>query len=620
MVRRSRLRVHSSKRRRLVSFIGILFLVIALVCVVIYRKELAHYGLAIFTDSAKEKGSARGTIFDRNYKELAISLDRVSVYARIREVSSREEVAKQLASLLGKDEADLLDRLKGDSLRVWLAKNISQEQEEELQALALQGIYLHREKERYYPRGEKAAHVVGFVEDDIGLAGVEYQYNKLLGEYGIVRKEGEKTSKGSTVNVKDGQYLVLTIDLKIQDILEKYLADTAGTHGDVQSGAILMDCSTGNIIGNANYPSYNPNRFRDYKKQSLNNTLADPIAIPYVIRQLFRNAALLQAQFEKSDIMLPWSILSETGSLGAQVRLWEKLQLADSLDLDFVTKKSLGEEQIRSFPTHAQNFETVPEVATPLHLLAAISRLVNGGESVVPHVVDRFRNIWGEEIYPEAIWREVRPGRVVDKQVSRELTDLLNSQMEKGPLESGFLEGQSFFITEKNGVEELASSGIMISLIPAQKPLLILLVSAKSLACSPIRKRKKEEGNLTAPAKKIIPSLVVLQEVMKNLSDMMTAEEREEANFQQNQQEKNIPIKLETDDLEKRLKVMPDLQGFSLRKSLRILQDLGLEIRIEGTGRVVDQKPQAGTVLGSTKECRLILEREDPGVEKNDRK
>ncbi len=620
MVRRSRLRVQSNKRGGLVPFLATLLLIILIVCAFIYRKNLSELGSSVFTTKAKKSLSARGTIFDRNYKELAVSLDRVSVYARTREIKSRHEVANQLGPLFGKNVSDLEKSLRGDSLRVWLAKNISQLQEEEVQALNLEGIYLHREVERYYPRNKKAAHIVGFVEDDIGLAGVEYHYNKLLSEYGVVRQDGNKPSETHDIGVKDGQYLVLTIDLKIQDILEKFVADIAGDKEDLQAGVILMDCSTGDIIGNAMYPSYDPNRFRDYIKEHLNNTLAEPLVIPDKYRQVFRDAALIQAQFEKGSKLLPWSINAEIGSLGSQVRLWEKLQLEKPLDLDFITKKGVGKEKIQPLPGRNHDFETVPEVATPLHLLDAVNRLITDSKNVAPHVVDRFRNRWGEEIFPQNIPSEVFAKDILDNKVSKEIIFLLTSQMERGPLTSGFLEDQSVFLLEKNDRQELIKSTVMMSLIPAKKPEFILLASVMSKGEEPSHKKKKSHESLIDPAKKIILPLVALQEVMKNLSDMMTVEEREEVNYQLEQEKKRVAARKEVDDMEKRLMVMPDLQGFSLRKSLRILQDFELEIRIEGTGKVVGQEPRAGTVLGSTKECKLILERGRRDVDKNVRK
>jgi stage V sporulation protein D (sporulation-specific penicillin-binding protein) len=109
-----------------------------------------------------EQELTRGTIYDRNYKEFAISYERVSVYANIREIEDVNQVIGPLSAILETSESDLYGRMGKGRLRVWLARDISQEQEDEIKNSILQGVHLHREHIRYYPQGESAAHLIGF--------------------------------------------------------------------------------------------------------------------------------------------------------------------------------------------------------------------------------------------------------------------------------------------------------------------------------------------------------------------------------------------------------------------------------------------------------------------------
>lgn len=634
MVERIRLRVHSSKRRRLVVFVTALLLFTVVSCVFFLNKdEFLEKGLAFLEAPVSgDVNPVRGAIYDRNYKEMAVSLDRVSVYARIREVVNHRKVASHLAPVLGKSEEELLRLFKTDSLRVWLAKNIDQQQEDAVQEMAIPGIFLYREVERFYPQRERAGHVVGFVEDDIGLSGVEYHFNRLINEYGIIRgAETEKVAVERSPGEDAGHYLVLTLDLKIQEILEDYLASLVKGHSGRKGSVFLMDVMTGAVVGAASSPFFDPNRFHDYSKEQLVNNLTEPLSIPLAFRKVLWEAALLQAQFEESDVMLPWSLVPPTPSLGSQVRLWEKLQLDDELDVDFIVRKKNQNRMTTIYSSSVPDLETVPESSTPLHLLTAFSRLVNGGRKIVPHVVDRLRNKWGEEVLPEGSWMEKVEEGVVDKEVSREVARVLAAQMEGGSLFSGFLEGRAIYLKNHNGLQHMGVNHLLVSTIPAKEPKLIMLVAlidsengpeyAKNK--KPQKQRKRSAGKhfsgrveaeklLLPPAKKIISSLVLRQEVMKDLSDILEVENKGDENYPEELSRKQKKIVKEQDELGSRLRTMPDLRGYSLRKSLRILQDYQLDIKIEGTGVVVSQTPSPGAVMGSTKQCTIILERKDP--------
>jgi cell division protein FtsI (penicillin-binding protein 3) len=610
MAKRSRLRTQKSKGRRLV--LAILFFSLVISGYWIFKNEIrirqyVHTLLQTGRNVSGNEALIRGIIYDRNLKELAVSMDRVSVYATVRELESLKETAMRLAPALKRSEDSLLEKLKGSSLQVWIAENISQEEEDAVRRLNLKGIFLHKEKVRYYPQKEKAAHFLGFAENQMGLTGVEYTYNLWLNKYGASLSGGRESAgpAGDSEKRQDSHSLVLTIDLKIQEILEKYIADIGASREGIRLGAVVMETRSGNVIGCVNFPSYDPNHFREYKKAILNNILVEPVAVPKTIRSFLQDVSVLQSENEKDGEILPWSVRSGRANVGSDLRLWERLGLNDTPHLDFVAENDkpqrlkLSTQDNRS----GKNENTVPLIASPIQILTAMTRVLNGGPKITPHVVDPEKN-------PRAVILENdRDDIVLRKEVSAEAQNLFAALTQGGPLSSGALAGEGLSFLTTGNVDDYLRSQMMLTLIPAKESELVVLVVVNSAGFDPAGSGKSGSPDLISPGMKMIYPIVTLQQVLTHLSDMMTAEEKEKMNYQGPQSSKNGSQKAA--DLHEESKSqarMPDLQGLSLRKSLRLLKGTPLEIRVHGTGRIVAQTPPAGTVLKDVKECSITLQ------------
>ena len=503
-------------------------------------------------------------------------------------------------------EPDFLETLiEKEHYRAWLAKNITQEEEEQIANLNLQGIYLNREKARYYPEQETAAHVVGFVGKSMGLSGVEYCYNSLLNKYGsATHNQDAQVIEANVMDKGQGQYLVLTLDLKIQQILEKFILDL-GQKSDVSRiAAILMETSTGGIVGAAHYPSYNPNKFHDYGTGELANILAEPVIIPETIKKLLWEASLLQSQFETGE-QLPWCLLAGKRSLGSQLRLWDRLGLNDPLNVDFIRKDVHLADSAR-LPkklTSASNYDSLMENATPLHLAKALSDLVMGESYAIPHVVDRIK-VKNDKIYDLTPKAE---RSAVGSQVASEIRNMLKKQMAEGPLSSGYFETDAVSYIDTDAGRDYSHNKLFFSIIPQDKPKLMLFVFANLPPYSPSPSETKSRFSLAGSAKKITLPMVAMQEVMSNLSDMMSAEEKDEINFALHREVGRS--KTAADSVQNQpIRTMPDVKGLSLRKSLRMLKNLKLEIQISGTGVVVAQSPHMGREVKNGEICRLVLQ------------
>jgi cell division protein FtsI (penicillin-binding protein 3) len=126
--------------------------------------------------------SRRGTIYDRDGRELAVSLRVSSVFAEPAEIQDPAETARALAPVLGHPAKEIQASLTTDKTFVWLQRQLEPRQAEAISDLNLKGIGLAPESRRFYPRQELASHVLGMVGlEDRGLEGVEVLYDDLLG-------------------------------------------------------------------------------------------------------------------------------------------------------------------------------------------------------------------------------------------------------------------------------------------------------------------------------------------------------------------------------------------------------------------------------------------------------
>jgi len=556
--------------------------------------------------------SVRGTIYDRNFKELAQTLERVSIYVRPREVKDVLGTAGILSELLGLPEPELISQMRRDSHLVWLRRDIGQEDEDAVGKSNLPGIYLHRELARSYPMQEYASHLIGNAENHLGLSGVEHYYNRLLNQDRVLQSDIPAIDlKGLEQTSTNGHDLVLTLDMKIQAILEKYVAGLGEKMGGGRITSLLLDTAQGEIIAGVSYPSYNLNSVWQNENEVLDSLFLDPMVIPEEIRKFFRDAALLQGGWELGTQVFPWSIVSEKMSFSRQLRLWERLQLTTNLHVDFSgNKKEVNALQQYVGCLPAADLGTVPKTASPLKVLLGMAHLLNGGKKIQPHILDRIMERPGQRNFFYNAFRGQSSGRhVLPSLVSAELRKLLKSQGKSGVLGSTALSGDTVsLVTDSSvpGKSRYVRDQMSLIMIPAEKPELILLLASRATELEPA----VGSSSLGKKIDSVLPSMVALQQINQNLTDVIEIAGGDEHNFKAVKRSEPDSIESLAGMLEKQLQVMPDLKGFSLRKSLRLLQRANVRVTVKGTGRVVYQTPKAGKTLKKGEQCVLTLKRD----------
>lgn len=209
----------------------------------------------------------RGSIKDRQGKELAFDVTVDSVAAHPPEVEDAAEASRLLAPLLDQSQEELTAHLSADVAFVWLHRQVDDESAEDIARLDLEGIRLVPETRRHYPEGMLCAHVVGFAGiDNQGLAGIEAAWeDELGGQIGEFRgetsgiNEGIPLSPEELVTWEPGNDVYLTIDSSLQYVVEKELDSLMDRARPIAASIMVADTRTGEILALANRPAFDPN-------------------------------------------------------------------------------------------------------------------------------------------------------------------------------------------------------------------------------------------------------------------------------------------------------------------------------------------------------------------------
>ncbi|NQZ20933.1 MAG: peptidoglycan glycosyltransferase FtsI [Colwellia sp.] len=265
------------------------FYVVVALIVFVYAGLLARsaYIQIVEPDMLKKQGDMRslrttahtvqrGSIVDRNGRELAISVPVETVWADPKIVMENNalEMKKHwqaLADVLGRDVNKLTARIiKNPRKRfVYVERKVSPAMANYIKELKIPGVHLRKESKRYYPSGEISAHVVGFTNvDDKGIEGVERVYDQLLtGVDG--NKKYRKDAKGRKIEILSEKTstqptdIVLSIDQRIQAIAYTELKGAVKAFKATSGSVVVINVNTGEILALVNSPSYNPNNRRN---------------------------------------------------------------------------------------------------------------------------------------------------------------------------------------------------------------------------------------------------------------------------------------------------------------------------------------------------------------------
>jgi cell division protein FtsI (penicillin-binding protein 3) len=426
-----------------------------------------------------EVSPRRGVIYDRNGNELAVSIKVDSLFAVPDEIEDVEATAKMLSSLTGVSRKDVIAKLDSPRSFVWIKRKVSADVAAAVRRADFPGIYFQKEDMRYYPKRELASHVLGYVDiDEKGLGGLEYRYNSSIrGDAGrIVVMTDARGRRFNSIEqpVEPGADLITTIDENIQYIVEKELKAAVDQLRPKGASVIVMDPKSGEILGMANYPTFNPNQYARYSPASWSNRSIHQNYEPGSTFKIVTTAAALEEGLTDPNEIIdcqmgsinvfgrtvhdhkPFGLLtvtqiieksSDVGAIKLALRVGNerfadyiaRLGFGKTTDIDLP-----GEERGLSKPASRWQKTSVGSIAmgqeigvTPLQIVRMVSAVANGGILYQPYVVKRVQHAQ-KGLLSEA---EVHGERVLSSDTAAKLRNMLEVVVTDGTATSGKLEG-----------------------------------------------------------------------------------------------------------------------------------------------------------------------------------
>jgi cell division protein FtsI (penicillin-binding protein 3) len=268
----------------------------------VYRSPwLAQKASSQYEQSLQSSGK-RGTVYDRNLREMAVTIDVTSIAARPSKIKRPQAASKALAKILKSDHRQILKKLKSKGPFVWIKRQASPKETVAVKSLDLDGIEFVPERNRFYPNKMLASQAIGFTGlDGCGLEGIEFSYDRYLrgsaGNHtvfkdalGQVFNEEQKAARHT-----DGHNIILTIDHAVQYIAESALQEAVKEYSARSAMAIVMEPHTGAILAMAQVPFFNPNSYTDFNKELWRNrAITDPFE-PGSTMKIFSAAAAIES-------------------------------------------------------------------------------------------------------------------------------------------------------------------------------------------------------------------------------------------------------------------------------------------------------------------------------------
>lgn len=236
---------------------------------------LKEMGLNQWMESGKILQAKRGTIYDRNGKVLAISIERYKLMLNKNQVVDIESWIDKYSELLGIDKKILKGIFLKNNGQVVLKDDIIREEKQKIEKFLDSSLYFETYYKRVYPYGNLASYLLGIMGMDKGLEGLEFQFDNILkgedGKVGFMVDALRNEIPGTEFVIKepkDGKDLYLTIDINLQGMVEEELENCFNLYKPKKVLGIVEDIKTGEIISIATIPNFNPNSFEDFSKYS----------------------------------------------------------------------------------------------------------------------------------------------------------------------------------------------------------------------------------------------------------------------------------------------------------------------------------------------------------------
>lgn len=650
----------------LIAIITLLFLLTVRLAYIMIFKHSEYSAMAEEQWTSEVKIDAkRGRILDRNGVELAVSanvyridfdLNSIRAYLKKenRKFQSNDEIAGAIADAIGMEKNDVLKKLEtklasgADAGSATLIRRIEKEPADKVKALNISGVIISPDTKRYYPNNNFLAHVLGSTNvDGQGLTGIELQYNNVLsGTPGMKISELDSKSGELPYTISeytapiDGKDITLTIDEKIQLFAESVAAQAHTEQKAKAVSVLVMDPNTGEILGMANKPDFDPNnpysgieafdgatdgeKLQKMWRNRLVNDTFEPGSIFKVITAI--TALEENAVNDSSSFVCNGSLQFgrrtikcwRTSGHGAQgfpeiiqnscnVGFMQLGQMIGKEKLcEYISKFGFGKTTGIDLPGEAKGIvKSVDNISetdlatiafgqtntvNSVQYMAAFNAVANGGTWIQPHVMKEVthEDKNGTTVVDESF--NANTNAVASKEKTAELRTYLERVITNGSGNSAFVEG--YHIGGKTGTAQKVDPtngtygqgkyiSSFVGMAPIDNPKVTVMITVDEPS-----NNAYYAGQVAAPYAK---------NLFSNIFNYMESKFSSEND------------KALTKDI-----VIPEVRGTSIDQAKKTLKDLGLEAEVSGEGTVVKTiKPYPGYTVKQG--AKITLYTDDQG-------
>jgi cell division protein FtsI (penicillin-binding protein 3) len=620
---------------------------------IIDSKEYRKQG---FSQSQKNEKlmAIRGNIYDRHNKILTNNIIHYSIGVHPSKVKDKVKFANLIANSTDRNVKYYLDKLSSKSDFIYLDRNLRLPKVKSILNEKITGLVIERESRRSYPHSNLASQIIGFTDvDDVGLIGIEKEYNKQLsGKHGWVVKQVNgkgrsqyKTSFPMKAPI-DGANIQLTIDLEYQSILEEELGRRIKEASAKSAMGILMNPQTGAILAMASLPSYDPNNpmsspienqknkiiTDQFEPGSTYKVVAATAAIATNTVSLYDEFFCEDGQFtiagktisdhEKFGLLTFPQIIAHSSNVGT-IKIAQKLGKNSlykfSRDFGFgnitgirfpgETKGILRKTAYWSEISLAEISIGYEVAVSALQMASAYSAIANGGYLLKPRLVKQILSYNGKILFeenPEVIRKIAEPSTMSS------LKSILTQVVQKGTGKKAGIKGWS--VAGKTGTAHKVIDGAysdkyisnFAGFFPANNPQIVGVIILDE------PKYGLHWGGYGAAP--------VFRRIMQRIINMDDSIQYHKPIFQNNQvilaneskqkiNESIIPLSTVSNYpiYKDGYTIVPDVRGMSIRKAKQILIASNMRADFSGSGHVLWQSPKPGTRMLPGSFCVMEL-------------
>ena len=580
----------------------------------------------------------RGVIYDSNMNVMAVSssVETVTINPTNIKEEDKEKVATILSEIFELDYETALKKVTRRSSIETIAKKVDKEKTNELRIWIKDnnittGINIDEDTKRYYPYNNLASHILGFTgSDNQGLDGVEARYDEILkGKQGTITRVTD--AKGKEIEnvgeeyqeAKDGNSLVLTVDMNIQSIVEKYLEEACIDNVCTDGGNIVvMNPNNGDVLAMATYPSYNLNEPYTINNDELlqnwnslstqekntnlqamwrNKAIADTYEPGSTFKLITSSAALEEKIVTDIDKQGQFSCTGSIEIAGVRIKCWryyrphgaeslrmalmnscnpvfiglgqrigvekyydylEKFGFLDKTGIDLPGEAKgifLEEKKVGPVELATISFGQRFEV-TPLQMVTAVSAIANGGNLVQPRVVKQIIDSQTGEV------QNIEPiikHNTISKETSEKVLDMMQSVVGEGTGKNAQVKGYTIggkTGTSEDGVNTNKYVTSFIGVASISNPQVVVLITLYN----PTGEGGHQGGGVAAPV-----GAQVLGEILPYL-ELIKDGETQEDKIQE--------------------VTVPNIIGMNISEATKALKDTGLELSINNEQEEIDKE------------------------------